>query len=115
MKTPPLTTAYLCGWLKKRGHDPFQLDWNIELFHHAPLHLKEYWDRTHLHQWQDEEHYRENVIPNITGPSIHEYAGRILAHDQACLEESLDIFERALDLTLAQIDSVDGRAVTRGS
>jgi glutamate-1-semialdehyde 2,1-aminomutase len=37
------------------------------------------------------------------------------AHDQACLEESLEIFERALDLTLGQIDNADGRAVTHGS
>jgi len=81
MKTPPLTTAYLTGWLKKRGHTAFQLDWNIELFHHAPLHLKEYWDRTHLHQWQDPEHYERSVIPNITGPTIRDYAARILADE----------------------------------
>jgi glutamate-1-semialdehyde 2,1-aminomutase len=37
------------------------------------------------------------------------------AHDQACLEETLDIFERALDLTLGQLDNADGRAVTHGS
>ena len=37
------------------------------------------------------------------------------AHDQACLEETLDIFERALDLTLGQLENADGRSVTRGS
>ena len=61
MKTPPLTTAYLSGWLLKHGHDVVQLDWNIELFHHAPDELKEYWDRTHLHKWQDAERYQAAI------------------------------------------------------
>jgi anaerobic magnesium-protoporphyrin IX monomethyl ester cyclase len=80
MKTPPLTTAYLSGWLKKNGHDVLQLDWNIELFHHAPVALKEYWDRTHLHKWQDAEMYRDEIAPKITQPTIDMYVDRVLAH-----------------------------------
>ena len=78
-KTPPLTTAYLTAWLEKHGHDVFQLDWNIELFARMPLGLKEYWDRTHLHKWQDAERYDVEIRPRITGPSIDEYVARILA------------------------------------
>ncbi len=39
-KTPPLTIAYLAGWLERAGHDVFQLDWNIELHHHTQGGLK---------------------------------------------------------------------------
>jgi len=78
MKTPPLTITYLAGWLEKHGHDVFQLDWNIELFHHAPLALKEYWDRTHLHKWQDPERYASEIAPQITEPTIDSYVARIL-------------------------------------
>lgn len=81
MKTPPLTTAYLTAWLKKHDHDVFQLDWNIELHHNASVPLKEYWDRTHLHQWQNAEQYRTEVAPRITEPTIQSYAERILAND----------------------------------
>jgi anaerobic magnesium-protoporphyrin IX monomethyl ester cyclase len=79
MKTPPLTTAYLSGWLLKHGHDVVQLDWNIELFHHAPDELKEYWDRTHLHKWQDPDRYRDEIAPRVTSPTIDAYVDRILA------------------------------------
>ena len=81
MKTPPLTIAYLAGWLQRQGHDVFQLDWNIELFHHAPDGLKEYWDRTHLHKWQDPDRYRDEIAPKITNPTIDDYVARVLAHD----------------------------------
>jgi anaerobic magnesium-protoporphyrin IX monomethyl ester cyclase len=81
MKTPPLTIAYLTGWLKKHGHEVFQLDWNIELFHHASDALKEYWDRTHLHKWQDAERYAAEIAPQITQPPMEAYVGRILAND----------------------------------
>lgn len=78
-KTPPLTTAYLTAWLEQLGHDVLQLDWNVELFHRVPLGLKEYWDRTHLHKWQDPERYRTEIVPRITGPSLADYVARILA------------------------------------
>ncbi|MCP4870564.1 MAG: radical SAM protein [Proteobacteria bacterium] len=80
MKTPPLTIAYLAGWLERLGHDVFQLDWNIELFHHAPNELKEYWDRTHLHKWQDPERYAGEIAPTITEATIDDYVARVLAH-----------------------------------
>ncbi len=80
MKTPPLTTAYLTGWLKKHGHDVLQLDWNIELFHHASDALKEFWDRTHLHKWQDADAYRDEIAPRITQPTLSSYVDRVLAH-----------------------------------
>ncbi len=80
MKTPPLTTAYLSGWLKTQGHEVFQLDWNIELFHHAPLAIKEFWDRTHLHKWQDPQRYRDEIAPRVTNPTIEDYARKILAN-----------------------------------
>ena len=79
MKTPPLTIAYLAGWLRRHGHDVRQLDWNIELFHHASDELKEYWDRTHLHKWQEAERYASEIEPRITGPTIDSYVARILA------------------------------------
>jgi radical SAM superfamily enzyme YgiQ (UPF0313 family) len=79
MKTPPLTTAYLTAWLQKHGHDVVQVDWNIELFHSAPDELKEYWDRTHLHKWQDPERYRDEIAPRVTSPTIDRYVDRILA------------------------------------
>ena len=78
-KTPPLTTAYLTAWLEQHGHDIVQLDWNIELFQRMPLGLKEYWDRTHLHKWQDPERYQAEIAPRITGPSLDGYVTRILA------------------------------------
>ncbi|MEE2828325.1 MAG: radical SAM protein [Myxococcota bacterium] len=81
MKTPPLTISYLAGWLMRHDHEVFQLDWNIELFHHADEGLKEYWDRTHLHKWQDPERYRDEIAPKITQPSLPGYLDRILAHD----------------------------------
>jgi len=83
MKTPPLTITYLTGWLNKHGHDVFQLDWNIELFHHASPALKEYWDRTHLHKWQDAERYEAEIAPAITQPPMAGYVDRILAGDPA--------------------------------
>jgi radical SAM superfamily enzyme YgiQ (UPF0313 family) len=78
-KTPPLTTAYLAAFMEREGHSVFQLDWNIELHHRMPLGLKEYWDRTHLHKWQDAERYRTEVAPRIVQPSLQEFVGRILA------------------------------------
>jgi radical SAM superfamily enzyme YgiQ (UPF0313 family) len=78
-KTPPLTTAYLAGWMKKHGHEVLQLDWNIELFTRAAPGLKEYWDRTHLHKWQDAALYQREIVPRIVGPSIEDYARRVLA------------------------------------
>ena len=78
-KTPPLTTAYLTAWLERHGHDVLQLDWNIELFQSMPLGLKEYWDRTHLHKWQDPERYQAEIAPRITGPSMPGFLARILA------------------------------------
>lgn len=82
-KTPPLTIAYLAGWLERAGHDVFQLDWNIELHHHTQGGLKEYWDRTHLHKWQDPERYEAEIAPRITQPTLGGYVERILAHDPA--------------------------------
>lgn len=81
MKTPPLTITYLAGWLQSHGHDVFQLDWNIELFARAPQEFKEYWDRTHLHKWQDEARYAAEIEPRITGPGLDAYLDRILADD----------------------------------
>ncbi|MCO4771145.1 MAG: radical SAM protein [Deltaproteobacteria bacterium] len=78
-KTPPLTTAYLTAWLEQAGHDVFQLDWNIELHNRMPLALKEYWDRTHLHKWQNAERYQTEIAPRITQPTLDEYVTRILA------------------------------------
>jgi radical SAM superfamily enzyme YgiQ (UPF0313 family) len=82
-KTPPLTTAYLTAWLERHGNDVFQLDWNIELFQRMPLGLKEYWDRTHLHKWQDPERYQQEIAPRITSPSMPEFVDRILAASPA--------------------------------
>lgn len=81
MKTPPLTIAYLAGWLRSHNHEVTQLDWNIELFHHADDALKEYWDRTHLHKWQDEDRYLHEIAPKIILPSLNSYLDRILADD----------------------------------
>lgn len=81
MKTPPLTIAYLAGWLRAHDHEVAQLDWNIELFHHASDALKEYWDRTHLHKWQDEDRYADEIAPKIILPSLGSYLDRILASD----------------------------------
>ena len=81
MKTPPLTIAYLAGWLKSHNHEVSQLDWNIELFHNADDGLKEYWDRTHLHKWQDEDRYQHEIAPKIILPSLDSYLDRILAND----------------------------------
>lgn len=79
-KTPPLTIAYLTGWLKRHGHDVLQIDWNTELFHRTPQELKEYWDRTHLHKWQDAERYADEIAPAVVEPGIAAHVQRLLAH-----------------------------------
>ena len=98
MQTPPLTTAYLAGWLKRHGHPVLQLDWNIELFRDAPAQLKDRWDRTHLHLWQDEEAYRREIAPDITGPSLDVTARRILAFDPQLIGLSVYSTRATLDL-----------------
>lgn len=98
MQTPPLTTAYLAGWLKKHGHQVMQLDWNIELFRDASDELKARWDRTHLHQWQDEALYRSEIAPRVTGPSLDATARRILAFDPQLIGVSVYSTQATLDL-----------------
>ena len=80
-KSPPLTTTYVAAWLARLGHEVHQLDWNIELHHHAPDPLKEYWDRTHLHKWQDDERYFAEVHPRLVEPTLDRYVERVLRHD----------------------------------
>ena len=114
MKTPPLTTAYLAGWLKRHGHDVLQLDWNIELFHHAPLAHKEYWDRTHLHKWQDADSYRDEIEPTITGPSLGGYLDRILAFDPQIVGISAYSIEATKHLARALKERAPGLTVVVG-
>lgn len=97
-KTPPLTTSYLAGWLLAHGHEVFQLDWNIELFHYSPEPIREYWDRVHLHKWQDPALYATEIAPRIVTPGLDEYAGRILAGDPQMVGISAYSIEATLQL-----------------
>lgn len=78
-KTPPLTISYLAGWLRKHGHAVRSIDWNIELYHAVSDGLREYWDRTHLHKWQDAERYDSEIRQRIIEPSLSRLLDRALA------------------------------------
>lgn len=80
-KSPPLTISYIGAYLQRLGHDVRLLDWNIELHHEASDALKEYWDRTHLHKWQEDARFAAEVMPRIVGPSLSRYVDKVLKHD----------------------------------
>lgn len=80
-KSPPLTVTYVGAWLRRLGHDVRLLDWNIELHHGADDATREFWDRTHLHKWQEDGRYADEIHPRIVGPTLSAVVDRVLAHD----------------------------------
>jgi hypothetical protein len=114
MKTPPLTSAYLTAFLELQGHDVLQLDWNVELFTSVPEGLQEYWDRTHLHKWQDHERYAAEIAPRITGPTIERYARRLLADRPGLIGISIYSVEASLHLARVLRDMSPGIVLVAG-
>ncbi len=101
-KSPPLTISYIAGYLARAGHQVSLLDWNIELHHNASDAWKEYWDRTHLHKWQEDDRYHTEIHEKLVAPSLEYYVERVLRNDPQVVGFSV----YSMQATLAMVERI---------